>query len=121
MTPREVLQLAYEIAFFPPRLNALWAEWERGRKNPTEAQAQALDIAEMLHGRLPESGYASQRALKRLAMYQADARAFGMPRFIRNVRQRMGRPRLEVGEVPPEYVRDMALPRLCRARHESQA
>lgn len=75
----------------------------------------------MLHERLPEAGYASHRALKRLAMYQADARVFGMPRFIRNVRRRLGRPPLKVSEVPFEYVRDIALPRFCRPRHESQA
>ncbi len=121
MNPREVLQLAYEIAFFPPRLNALWVKWARGRKMPSEEEGKALDIAEMLHMRLPEGGYASQRALKRLAIYQADARAFGMPRFIRNVRRRLGRPPLQANEVPPQYVRDIALPVFCRPRHESQA
>jgi hypothetical protein len=75
----------------------------------------------MLTGRLPDRGYVSQRAMKCLAMYQADARAFGASRFIRNVRQRLGRPRLAAGEVPTEVVRDMALPPLRRARQESQA
>lgn len=120
MTPREILHLAYEVAFFPPRLNALWSEWERGRKRPSPDQAKALEMAEMLHARLPESGFVSARALKRLAMYQADARLFGLPRFIRNMRRHFGYPPVVVDEVPPRYVRDIALPPFCRPRHESQ-
>ncbi|MEI7732174.1 MAG: hypothetical protein WCO56_21545 [Verrucomicrobiota bacterium] len=114
MTSREKLVLGYEIAFFPPRLNQLWGGWRHGTMAVAPDVGEALDIAQALHLALPEAGYSSQRALKRLAMYQADARAFGMPRFIRAVRQHLGRPPITDREVPPHYVRDIALPAFTR-------
>lgn len=114
MTPREKLALAYEIAFFPPRLNQLWGGWRNGVVAVPPEVGEALDIAQALHLALPETGYGSQRALKRLALYQANARAFGMPRFIRAVRQHLGRPPISASEVPPQFVRDLALPPFTR-------
>jgi hypothetical protein len=116
MTAREQLQLAYELAFHPPALNALWG---RIRSNPviTDSElGEALDIAEMLHLRLPETGYASQQALARLALHQARARAFGIPAFIRSVRKRVGRPVLTASEVPGHFVRDIGLPIFERSK-----
>jgi hypothetical protein len=116
MTAREKLQLAYELAFYPPALNLLWGTI---RANPTLEDpdiGEALDIAETLHGRLPETGYASQQALTRLAFYQARARAFGIPVFIRSVRKRLGRPPLTATEVPGHCVRDIGLPVFERPR-----
>jgi len=71
MTPREKLQLSYEITFFPPRLNELWARIRAGTIENNEETAELLDTALLLHQALPESGYPSQRALARLAQYQA--------------------------------------------------
>ena len=58
--------------------------------------------------------YASQRALERLALYQARSRAYKMPTFISNVRHALGRPDLPDREVPPRLVRDIAIPAITR-------
>jgi hypothetical protein len=82
MTPREKLQYSYELAFYPPRLHDAWDQIKRGRMADREALGELLDTALLLHGALPERGYASQRALNRMALYQAKARAFGMVSFL---------------------------------------
>ncbi|MFA7230666.1 MAG: hypothetical protein WC071_05300 [Victivallaceae bacterium] len=115
MTPREKLQLSYEIAFFPPRLNKMWGEWKKTHTKPDIDTGDALDIALMLHLKLPESGYNSLRSLTRVAVYQAKSRAFGMPTFIRAVRNHFGRPPIGITEIPGEYIRDFALPVFGRA------
>jgi hypothetical protein len=112
MTPRETLQYSYELAFYPPRLHDAWDQIKRGRIADREALGELLDTALMLHGALPERGYASQRALNRLALYQAKARAFGMVSFLKNIRAFLGRPPLPLGEVPGRLVRDLGLPHL---------
>lgn len=114
MTPREKLQLSYEIAFFPPRLNQLLENWKINQSSPDADTGDALDIALMLHLKLPESGYNSMRALTRVAIYQAKSRAFGIPAFIRAVRHHFGRPPINVSEIPGEYIRDFALPSFGR-------
>ena len=119
MTGRDKLQICYELAFFPPRLNNLWARVKSGEVTATPDVVEMLDIALQLHQALPESGYASQRALRRLASYQADARAFNMPRFLRNVRTTLGCPPLPPGPVPGHLVRDIGLPAL--SHHPSSA
>ena len=112
MTPRDRIQLAYEIAFFPPRMNSLWNRVRDGG-DISEDETKALDDAALLHLALPEN-YNSQRALERLALFQAKSRAFGMPAFIRNVRNSLGRPALPAVTVPARLVRDIALPPFCR-------
>lgn len=69
-----------------------------------------IDTALLLHQALPESGYASQRALRRLAKYQADARAFGLPLFLRNIRRHLAGREFEPIPMPPGLVRDIGLP-----------
>lgn len=116
MTARERLQLSYELAFHPPRLNAFWREvclWNPGQH---EERAEVLDDAERLHLALPDAGFSSQRALERLAIYQARSRAYGMPRFVRAVRRHLKRKELTEKEVPGRLVRDIALPVFGRAR-----
>lgn len=116
MTARERLQFAYELAFYPPRLNAVW---HRLVKQPAEADGELgelLDQAWLLHQALPERGYASQRALNRLALYQARSRAFGMVTFLRNVRRYLGRPPITTHVVPANMVRDIGIPPLQRRR-----
>ncbi len=112
MTGREKLQLCYELAFFPPRLNAFWRRVKSGELTATAEVVELLDTALLLHQALPETGYASQRALKRLACYQAEARAFGMPRFLRNVRRHLGCPPFQARALPGRLVRDIGLPAL---------
>ena len=112
MTGRDKLQLCYELAFFPPRLNNFWARVKSGEVTATAEVVELLDIALRLHQVLPEGGYASQRALRRLACYQADARAFNMPRFLRNIRTSLGCPPFLPGPVPGNLVRDIGLPAL---------
>lgn len=110
MTARERLQLAYELAFLPRRLNGKWRVW---RENPAaipEDELKALDEAAMLHLPLPQGGYASTRAVYRLALYQAGACDYAMRTFIANVRARLNRPPIVETEVPPGMVRDVSLP-----------
>lgn len=110
MTERDRLQASYELAFYPPRLNEVWhGICRQGGVAPDEL-GELLDTALLLHQALPEDGYASQRALNRLALYQANARAFGMVRFLENVRRRLGYPPLSAHCVPPHLVRDIGLP-----------
>jgi len=118
MTPREKLQLSYELAFHPPRLNQVWGRLRGKPGTPTiEADlAEALDDACRLHLALPESGRCPQRALERLAVYQARSRAYGMPVFVKSVRRRLGRPELAEATVQDRLVRDIALPVLGRSK-----
>ncbi len=114
MTEREKLQACYELAFFPPRLNETWDLIKRNAVPNIDELGALLDIALLLHQALPEKGVSSQRALTRLALYQARARAFGMVGFIRSLRQRLNRPPLAAREVPGNLVRDIGLPPLAR-------
>jgi hypothetical protein len=116
MTERDRLQLTYELAFYPPRLNELWQRLKVGAEENLEEAGELLDQARLLHQALPDSGYASQRALNRFALYQAKARAFGMVSFLDNLRRHLGRPPLAAGAVPPGLVRDIGLPPLGRKR-----
>jgi hypothetical protein len=76
-----------------------------------------LDEAMMLHQALPETGYSSQRALQRLALYQAKARAFGMVAFLRNIRSAIGCGEIQSHTVPGHLVRDVGLPEFKAKRH----
>src|SRR5258708_4577832 len=76
MNTREKLQLAYELAFHPARLNEVWNRVERKTQPEPEALREAADWAAALHQRLPEAPDVSARALKRLAAYQAASRLF---------------------------------------------
>jgi hypothetical protein len=115
VTPREKLEYAYKLAFYPPELNRAWNRVKNEDVDDPEALGEALDIALTLHQALPEERVASQRALNRLALYQAKSRAFGMVRFLRNIRKRLGRPPLDVQVVPGHMVRDVGLPPLARS------
>lgn len=110
MNSRERLQYCYELAFFPPRLNEVWSCVKRGTVSDGDELGQLLDTALLLHQALPSTGYASQRALNRLALYQAKARAFGTVVFLRNLRKRLGRGPLTQTELPGSLVRDIGLP-----------
>ena len=116
MTEREKLQACYELAFFPPRLNEAWDRVKKSALTNMDELGKLLDTAELLHQALPERGFPSQRALTRLALYQARARAFGMVGFIRRLRQRLNRPPLTAREVPGHLVRDIGLPPLARPK-----
>ncbi len=109
MTAREELQYCYELAFYPPRLNGLWQQIKRKEKSFDELKP-LLDKALLLHQALPEKGYASQRALQRLALYQAKSRAFGMVTFIKNIRAVIGCQDIASNTVPGNMVRDIGLP-----------
>ncbi len=114
MTKREELQYCYELAFYPPRLDGAWQALKHGVVEDPEQLGRFLDTALLLHQALPETGFASQRALACLASYQASARAFGTVRFLKNLRRRLGRPDLAPAEVPGSLVRDIGLPPFCR-------
>jgi hypothetical protein len=116
MTPREKLQYCYELAFYPPRLQVLWYHIKTGALPASPELRAALDTALLLHQTLPEGGYGSQRALERLAGYQARARAFGNVRFLRNIRRTVGCKPLDLHEVPGHLVRDIGLPEVSRRR-----
>jgi hypothetical protein len=104
MSPREKLQAAYKLAFYPPRLNRKWKEIKQ------QQVANAAELAELL-----EDGVASLGALKRLALYQAGSRTFGMVRFQRNIRAAIGPPATIAETVVLAWmVRDIGLPPLSR-------
>ncbi len=112
MTSREKLQYCYELAFYPPRLNEVWNRLKRGGIPDGDELGELLDTALLLHQALPGEGYSSQRALNRLALYQAKSRAFGTIRFLQNIRRHMGRAPLAQTVVPGSMVRDIGLPSL---------
>ncbi|HMP72507.1 MAG TPA: hypothetical protein PKE55_04515 [Kiritimatiellia bacterium] len=117
MTPREKIQAAYELAFFPPRIHTLWNQLKQGELKDREVWAELVDMAISLHLALPQRGYSSPGALHRLAFYQAQSRGFAMPLCLYNIRKRMmipGEP--PTGSVPPHLVRDIGLPEFCRER-----
>ena len=111
MTARERLQLAYEIAFLPRRLNGLWRQWVANPAAADPDELKALDEAAMLHLPLPEGGSSPIGARCRLALYQAGASDYNMRSFIANVRKRLNRAPIVATSVPPPMVRDVALPK----------
>ena len=113
MTARQELQYCYELAFYPPRLNQVWQDIKRTSECGDELKAM-LDKALLLHQALPEEGFASLRALQRLALYQARSRAFGMVTFLRNIRAHIGCEELKAHTVPGNLVRDIGLPEFSR-------
>ena len=119
MTAREELQYCYELAFYPPRLNQLWQQVKRDERCHEEVKP-LLDKALMLHQALPEKGYASQRALQRLALYQAKSRAFGMVTFLKNIRAVVGCSAIGTNTVPGNLVRDIGLPEFSRSAKKHQ-
>lgn len=114
MTPRERLQLAYEFAFCPWRLNGRWREWLAAPGQADADELRALDDAARLHLPLPEARVSSPRALLRLARFQAESCETNMRTFVRNVRMALKRPEIVEAEVPVSLVRDVALPRFRR-------
>jgi hypothetical protein len=118
MTPREKIQLSYEVAFYPPRLNFFTGKMRTGSFVADNDFLEVLDDARRLHLALPSKGYGSQRALERLALYQARSRAYRMPDFIDAVRQKMGLLAISENQVPCRLVRDVAIPQDVRVRHK---
>lgn len=110
MNARDKLQAAYELAFFPPRLHKTWTNIRRNEIVDTEIMGELLKMALALHQALPEYGYASHRALKRLALYQANARLFGTVSFLKNILSYLGEEFTPPATVPPQWVRDIGLP-----------
>jgi len=121
MSPREKLQMAYELAFHPALLNAAWNEWEKGEGTDVDTQRSLLNWALTLHQRLPEAPAVSGRALRRLARYQATARLYRLPSMLRRFCDRLG----ESGEIPDEVpawmVRDIGVPPFGRVTKVSTA
>jgi hypothetical protein len=117
MNPRERLQHVYELAFYPPRLHEFWNDLKNKSDINREEIADLLRAALSLHLALPETGFQSQRALKRVASYQASAKAFGTESFIKNIGKQLG---LDVvpktDKIPPGMIRDMKLPEFSRGR-----
>ena len=110
MNARDKLQVAYELAFFPPRLHKTWTNIRRNETLNPEITVELLKMALALHQALPEYGYASHRALKRLALYQANARLFGTVSFLKNNLSYLGEEFTPPATVPPQWVRDIGLP-----------
>jgi len=120
MTARERLQLAYEYAFCPWRLNGRWRSWLAAPAAADADELRALDDAARLYLPLPQKPVSSKRALYRLALFQAGGCEHRMRVFIHNVRTALGRPALAEREVPVGLVRDVALPRFSRKRQEGE-
>ena len=111
MNPRERLQLVYELAFYPPRLHRFWSDLKNQSDVNREETKTLLHDVLSLHLALPEKGFQSQRALKRVAGYQASAKAFGTESFIRNIARHL---ELDINpktdKIPPGMIRDLRLP-----------
>ena len=119
MTEREQLQFLYELAFHPPRLSEFWGRVKRSEIDRDHA-AQAIRGALLLHLALPESGYASVRALKRLAQHQASSKPFVPVAFLTNMAKQLGVDVAPaVDHVPSGMVRDIGLPPFCRPKPET--
>ena len=76
-----------------------------------------LRAALSLHSALPETGFQSQRALKRVAGYQASAKAFGTESFIKNIARQLEldiQPKTD--KIPPGMIRDIKLPEFSHGR-----
>jgi len=114
MTPRERLQLAYEYAFCPWRLNQRWRQWLAAPSDADADELRSLDDAARLYLPLPQRPVSSKHALYRLAAYQAGGCEHRMRIFIGNIRQALGRPPIEESEIPVGLIRDVALPRFER-------
>ena len=116
LTSREELQFLYELAFYPPRLSEFWGRVKKAEIDRDSA-ARSIRGALLLHLALPESGYASVRALKRLAHYQACSKPFVPVSFLTNIAKQLG---LDVApaadHVPSGMVRDIGLPPFCRPK-----
>lgn len=116
MTSRDELQFMYELAFYPHRLSEFWGRVKRSEID-RESAARFIRGALQLHLALPESGFASVRALKRLAHYQACSKPFVPVTFLTNIAKRLN---VEVApatdHVPPGMVRDIGLPPFCRPK-----
>jgi hypothetical protein len=110
MTAREELQMAYELAYHPARLNAVWNDWERGGIQDVASLRRVVNWALALHQRLPEAPAVTGRALSRLARYQAVARVYRLPTVLRRFGERVGEVGVIPEEVPAWLVRDVGLP-----------
>jgi hypothetical protein len=111
MTPRERLQFVYELAFFPPSIHCFWREISTSDDFDKTVIRQLLADALSLHLALPEKGFQSQRALKRVAGYQASAKAFGTESFIKNIGEHLGLDILPgTDKISPGMIRDLKLP-----------
>jgi hypothetical protein len=119
MTPRQKLQLAYELAFHPVRRIQIWTAWRKGLIRDKAVLEELLDMACALHQRLPEAPHVTSRALRRLAGYQASSRMYRAPSLLRRFRGQLGRTDPIPEEVPSWMVRDIALPPFSRRRPPS--
>ena len=117
MNPRDKMQIAYELAFFPPRLHKTWTAIRRNEIEDIEELKKMLRMALTLHQALPEDGYASHRALKRLALYQVAARQYGTVTFLKNILSFVGEDFTPPEVVPSEWVRDIGLPEYGRSKN----
>jgi hypothetical protein len=117
MNPRERLQLVYELAFYPPRLHRFWSDLKKQSEIDREETTTLLRAALSLHLALPEKGFQSQRALRKVAGYQASAKAFGTESFIKNIARQL---ELDVipkaDKIPPGMIRDLKLPEFTHRR-----
>ena len=122
MTTRAKLRAAYELAFFPPRLDQLWNRIKQGQVEDREETIELLEMAMTLHRVLPERGYSSMRALERLAYYQAASRCFAPVTFLHNVYKRFTGHEPDLpDEVPGGWVRDIGLPEFSHHRQASRS
>ena len=111
MTPREKLQLVYELAFYPPRLHKFWSDLRDKSCTDPDMVRDLLSKALSLHLALPEQGFQSQRALKRVANYQVSAKAFGTESFLKNIGKELGLDIIpDTNKIPPGMIRDIKLP-----------
>ena len=118
LNPREKLQLSYELAFYPPRLSEFWMLIKKGELTDKTAIADLIQSSLLLHRALPETGFSSTRALRRLAHNQACSKSFVPETFLKNIAKKLGLTiEIKVDRVPGSMIRDIGLPPFAHSTH----
>jgi hypothetical protein len=105
------------LAFYPPRLHHFWNGLKRQSDFNREEVADLLRAALSLHLALPEKGFQSQRALRRIANCQASAKAFGTETFIMNIGRQLGLNVVpKTHKIPSGMIRDIKLPEFSHGK-----
>ena len=117
LTPRAELELVYALAFFPPQLHYFWNDIKKGILTDKSTIKKLLEKALLLHRALPETGYQSKNTLKRVAMYQANSKAYKQETFMKNILRKLEiNSEVKDYNIPGNMIRDIALPKFERCQ-----
>ncbi len=117
LTEREKLTFLYELAFFPPKLHEFWNDIKKGIIEDEKLIKDYLSKAYLLHRALPETGFSSHQALKRVAYYQASSKVFKQESFIKGIAKEL-KIKIDTNKntIPGNMIRDIGLPEFRHKR-----